>query len=442
MDSSDTEKYISKAVFTPNVFCDSSISNPDTIETIYANIQATLPRYNKTTDNAVVIPQKDTNIDFFILSPKIHKIVNNVNIVLKFIQTFVIAIYKLQHKLYNQIAENTIEVLILKKSIAILLACIVALSATFAACSSNKKEFNEVETSSTEPDGLEANADSYVLDSVEVTDKDGKAVTDKDGNKVTTDVAYKEKTDKKGNKVLVQIDDDGNEVTDNKGNVVTSTTKATTTKATSKKDIPTTSTTKHTNVNTSKVENPETTNPNLTTIKPDSDKVPSLSATGKACVFSQEDANNVAIMLMVPKLYNNSYENSDGVPTNIAAHAAIWMAEREGLNTSTFASGTIVLDLFKFFGQTVVNFKSKCNAEQNKDYDLTYSSSKDTFSISQFESATHSVSGLKFYSLGNNNYYKVEAKVSGCKYSKVTAIIQRNKLDSSLGFSIKALKWS
>lgn len=332
----------------------------------------------------------------------------------------------------------------MKKSIAILLAVIVALSATFVACSNKKDEFNTVDGSTTDANGLEANADNYFLDSVEVTDKDGKTVTDKDGKAVTQDVAYKEVTDKKGNKVLVQIDDDGNEVKDDKGNVITSTTKATTTSQSTSdpKDIPTTETTNHTNVSTSKAQNPETTNPNLTTIKPDSDKVPSLSATGKACVFSQEDANNVAIMLNVPKLYNNSYENSEGVPTNIAAHAAMWMAAREGLNTNTFASGTIVLDLFKFFGQTVVNFKSKCNADENKDYSLTYSSNRDTFSISQFETATHSVSGLKFYNLGNNNYYKVEANVSGCKYKKVTAIIQRNKLDSTLGFSIKALKWS
>ena len=45
--------------------------------------------------------------------------------------------------------------------------------------------------------------------------------------------------------------------------------------------------------------------------------------------------------------------------------------------------------------------------------------------------------------LGNNNFYKVTGTVSGTKKAKkVVAIIQKNRLDSTLGFSIKALKWS
>ena len=118
------------------------------------------------------------------------------------------------------------------------------------------------------------------------------------------------------------------------------------------------------------------------------------------------------------------------------------MAEREGLNTRTYASGTIVLGLFRYFGQTVVNFKTLCNNEKDG-APITYNSGNDTFSVSGAESSTHSVTLNKIEFLGNNNYYKVTASVSGVRgISKVVAVIQRNRLDSTLGFSIKALKWS
>ena len=45
--------------------------------------------------------------------------------------------------------------------------------------------------------------------------------------------------------------------------------------------------------------------------------------------------------------------------------------------------------------------------------------------------------------LGDNNFYKVTGKVSKADGVKeVQAVVQKNKLDSTLGFSIKALKWS
>lgn len=326
----------------------------------------------------------------------------------------------------------------LKRSIALILALAIIITSAFVACSKNN-DVNEADQSTADPNGLEANADEYVLDSVPVTDKDGKEVTDANGNVVTTDVAYKVVTKKNGESYGVKIDSDGNEVTNSKGKEVTI--KITTTKPTTRKDsIPVVPTTKNTTVGTKPATG--TTEAKLTTIESSKDKVPSLSASGKQVKFSQQDADTVADMLMVPYLYNDSYENANGVPTNIAAHAAMWMAAREGLNTSTFASGTIVLDLFKFFGQTVVNFKSKVNSEPSKDYAIKYTTSNDTFSINSFEKQTHTVTNLAFYSLGNNNYYKVEGTVKGCKYKKVTAIIQRNKLESTLGFSIKALKWS
>lgn len=347
----------------------------------------------------------------------------------------------------------------MKKGLAIFLALMICISSVFVACSNNNgtettdAKGNAIDNntnnnkSTTAADGLEANADNYVLDSVEVTDKNGQTVTDKNGNPLTEDVVYKEVTKKNGDKVLVQVDDNGDEVKDDKGNVVTS--KPNTTKADEKETeapvVPDTPDYPTSNVKTEPAKQP--TEANLTTIKPADDKVPTTSATGTAVSFSKEDSKIVASMLCVPYLYKNSYENAEGVPTEIAAHAAMWMASKENLHTSIFASGTIVLDLFKFFGQTVVNFKTKCNQENNGKYKIKYLSASDTFSIPSFDDETHAVDDLAFYSLGNNNYYKVTAKVkakngSDCTYKKVTAVIQRNKLDSELGFSIKALKWS
>ncbi len=284
--------------------------------------------------------------------------------------------------------------------------------------------------------------EEYVI----VTDDNGKEVTDENGKKVTEKVLYKETTDKNGNVVKIPVDDNGNTVTDANGKEVTisvektSATQANGTTAQSDK-LPTTK--KHTtekSTTAKKSSGESTTDSKYTTLPVSKDKVPSTSASGTAVTFDSQDQQAIKSMLEVPYLYQYSYENASGIPIGAANHAALWMAEREGLKTNTYASGTIVLDLFKYFGQTVVNYKTNCNSDKNKN--ISYISNNDTFSISNFENQTHSVSITKIESLGNNNYYKVEGTVKGCNKTKVVAIIQKNQLDMSLGFSIKALKWS
>ena len=146
-------------------------------------------------------------------------------------------------------------------------------------------------------------------------------------------------------------------------------------------------------------------------------------------------------MLSVPNLCNSNYENSDGVPLDAAKHAAIWMAQRENLNTKTYASGTIVLGPFKFFGQTVVYFKNNCGSTK----EIKYNADNDTFTIPNAESTVQTVTVDKveeYAQKNNNNYYKVTASVSGGGKTKVVAVVQKNRLESSLGFSIKAMRWS
>lgn len=332
----------------------------------------------------------------------------------------------------------------MKKTIAITLSIIVIMSACLTACSSKNNE----ETTK----GLEAANNDVGFETVEVTDEDGKKVTDKSGEVVTTEVNVEYVTDKKGNTIAKVLNEKGEPVTDKKGKEVTvKSDYKVTTKADSKKtttapadqaptqpetEKPTSSTT----MPTSKGE--VTTEKELTTINSNKDKVPPTSSKGTPVTFSSEDQQTIKNMLEVPYLYLSSYENADGVPIDIASHAAIWMARREGLTTSAFASGTIVLDLFKYFGQTVVNFKSKCN-EESKNSNIVYVSKTDTFSISNYEAQTHTVAIESIEDLGNNNYYKVTAKVTGAKgINSVAVIIQKNKLDATLGFSIKALKWS
>ena len=184
-----------------------------------------------------------------------------------------------------------------------------------------------------------------------------------------------------------------------------------------------------------------TTSPDIKEVSAKDDKVPNSDNKGDKVRFSDKDNTRLKDMLEVPYLYNASYENSDGVPAEIASHVAIWMAQRDGLNTTTYASGTIVLDLFKYFGQTVVNFKTNCN-DNKGNADITYNTANDTFTIPKAEAHQHTVKITTTESLGNN-YYRITATVSGAgSISKVVAVVQKNKLDSSLGFSIKALKWS
>ena len=339
----------------------------------------------------------------------------------------------------------------MKKTIAIFLSVVVIVS-SFAACASNKKDNDDATA------GLEEAINEYGFEDVEVTDKNGKVVKDENGNVVTTQVAVAYEKDKKGKTIAKLLDDNGEVVTDKNGKAVTVKTEYDLdsssgdssdkkTEKTTEEKIPTTKAQKTTESTTQKMAGGEaTTESDVTTLDYKKDKVPTISEaqkskSKKAVSFDAHDQQIVKAMLEVPYLYTFSYENKDGVPIELATHAALWMAEREGLNTSTYASGTIVLDLFKFFGQTVVNFKSKCNDEGNND-NIKYNKKNDTFTITDFENPKQTVSIEKIEYVGNNNYYLVTADVSGAgSKTKVYAIIQKNKLDIGLGFSIKALKW-
>ena len=308
----------------------------------------------------------------------------------------------------------------MRKAIAVVLATTIAVSVAMIGCSKSK---NNEETTTKTVDGLKNNEDTFSIEEETVTDKNGEAVTDKDGNPVTTQVMYKETTDKKGNKIAVKIDDNGEVVTDkNKKPVTIHTTKAPKTTSTTAVSLPDESST-------------------ITTVAPDKDIVPKIDDSTKSASFTEDEIKVIEAMFEVPGIYASNYENSDGVPLDAAKHAAIWMAQRENLNTKTYASGTIVLGLFKFFGQTVVNFKNNCG----KNAEITYNASNDTFTIPSAESAVQKVSIEKveeYSQKNNNNYYKITAKVSGCDKSKVVAVVQKNRLESSLGFSIKAMRWS
>ncbi len=335
----------------------------------------------------------------------------------------------------------------MKKSIAIMLIFTLLMTMSLAACKSNG---TNKENDKTSEQGLEAGDNEFGFEEVEVTDKNGEVVTDKNGKPVTTEVAVKYEKDKNGKTVAKVLDNNGEVVTDKKGREVTVKVKDVTTKkakkkTTTKKNTKSTESTKSTTASTKG--NEGTTSKEITTLPLDKDKVPTIaearkSSEKKAVTFSSKDQQTVKNMLEVPELYNASYENADGVPINIAAHAALWMAKREGLNTKTYASGTIVLDLFKYFAQTVVNFKVEVNDESDND-NLVYNANNDSFSIAGFEDKKQDVTIEKIEYLGNNNYYLVTGKVknAGSK-TKVYAIIQKNKLDASLGFSVKALKWS
>ncbi|MBR3149606.1 MAG: hypothetical protein IKF64_05490 [Eubacterium sp.] len=320
-----------------------------------------------------------------------------------------------------------------------------------------KSNGSNKENDKTSEQGLEAADNEFGLETVDVTDENGEVVTDKNGNPVTTEVAVEYSTDKNGNTIAKVLDKNGEVVTDKKGKEVTIKYKTSTTAKSKKKtttdkaDAPdkkaTDKSTKATTVPTKG--NEGTTAKEITTLPIDKDKVPTIkeaknSSEKKAVTFSESDQQIVKEMLEVPELYNGSYDNAKGVPINIAAHAALWMAQRKGMNTKSYASGTIVLDLFKYFAQTVVNFKNQVNSDSDND-NLVYNANNDSFTISGFESKTHTVTIEKIEYLGNNNYYLVSGKVDYVKGSgkkNVYAIIQKNKLDATLGFSIKALEWS
>ncbi len=341
----------------------------------------------------------------------------------------------------------------MKKSISILLIIATLFTMGLAACKSDSK--NQL----VEEGGLEAADNQFGIEDVEVTNKKGEVVTDKNGKAVTTEVNVRYELDKNGKTVAVVIDQNGEDVTDKNGDPVTlknSSVEITTAKKGGKSDKTTapsgtkkassTKPTKTTNAPSQKGE--ETTGKEFTTLPIEKDKVPTIaearsSSKKKAVTFSSKDQQIIKSMLEVPGLYEkDSYENSaKEIPANIAAHVALWMVEREGFNTKSYASSTIALYLFYYFGKTAVNFKLNVN-EKSGNKNITYNAKNDSFTVTAFEGKKQDVAIQKIEYLGNNNYYLVKANVTGAGgHSKLYAIIQKNKLEASLGFSVKALKW-
>ena len=325
----------------------------------------------------------------------------------------------------------------MKKSIAVILILVISLTGVFAACSKKDEKKSGSDEVTVETAGGLNDADTEIdFVEVEVTDKNGEAVTDADGKVQTEEVPVVIERDKKGRLVAYRLDKEGN-----KTNVTVPYDQQPTTKKKSKKDKTTTTTKK----NTTKKTTAKTTGGEKTTEPEPTTKaisgVPKTSDSGTPVIFSDKDQQSVKNILEVPYLFKSSYENSQGVPIDIATHAAIWMAKKDGLQPSTFASGTIVLGLFKYFGQTVVNFKGKCNSDGDN-ANISYNSSNGTFVVSSMEEKKQDVTITRIEDLGNN-YFKVTASVTnGNGKSKVVAILQKNKLDLELGFSVKALKWS
>ncbi len=322
----------------------------------------------------------------------------------------------------------------MKKALLIAIALSVAVTGILVGCA-NKKE--EETSSSTKASanledydtevGIEKDENGEDVAVVYEVDKNGKTIAyvlDKDGNKkknekgeyVTVKTNHKMETTKKNNNAS------GSQNGESDTKKLTTTTTVPNT-ATTKKNIPLTQ-----NKETTKFEGNET--------------VPKTSDKGKQVNFSSTDQQAIKSMLEVPYLYLSNYENSDGVPIDIACYTAIWMAERDGGTSSVYPSSPVVLNLFKYFGQTVVNFKTQCNqAAKENNAPISYTSN-DTFKITEYTSKKQIVKITGIEDLGDNNFYKITADVSNCDKKKVVAIVQKNKLDTSLGFSIKALKWS
>lgn len=325
----------------------------------------------------------------------------------------------------------------MKKSIAVLLALSVLLTSAFVAC---KKTPEPTDTSS--ENGIEdANAD-YGFESVPVTDEDGEEVTDEDGNTVTTEVAVVYELNKRGKTIAKVLDENGEVATDKHGKEVTIDTDVEITTLPSTKAPKSTKATSSTESTTAETKKGEVTTESEITTKKNMEAPPKTSESGERVTFSSDDQQIIKQMLEVPYLYVDSYENADGVPISCAAHVALWMLQREGISTDSYAAGTVVIDLFKYFSQTVVNFKTRVNSESKTDA-IIYNSNTDTFVVRRFEPKIQEVTIDHFESFGYGNYYKVVASVSNAgSINKVVAIVQRNRLDNSLGFSIKALKWS
>lgn len=316
----------------------------------------------------------------------------------------------------------------MKKSVIIILTLALVVSAVFAACA--KKGGDENTTGGlTEPDA------EYGIEK----DKDGKDVLvlyDKDDKGNVT--GYIVDGDKKTDVTVPSVENYPNE------------------KDTSKKPDSTIENNTAAdpnddeNITNNTVDEKETTNPELTTLPIDKNRVPKTTDSGKPVKFSDKDIIAVTKILQVPYLYTASYESTQDVPVSIAKHVAIWNAQNDGNKLSTFPEGTIHSGLFIYFQETVRNFASKCNDTDgdSSPAPIKYNVSNGTFSIASYESKTHSIDIKSIEFLGNNNYYKVIASVkeensSGCDKNVLIAVIQKNKLNSNYkySFSVKALQW-
>lgn len=316
------------------------------------------------------------------------------------------------------------------KKISAVLLCVCLVTCVFAACSKNE------ETADT-AGGLEDSIVEYGFEvdedgnTVAVVYEDGKAyVLDAEGNKT-------DKTIDNPQNMPSQDSDSGS--SENSGNNSEE-------PGTSPVTVP-----DREDVTNNTDDAVGTTSPELTTLPLDKDKVPDTSQSGETVEFNDSDIKTVTNMLEVPYLYTSNFESNQNVPIDVATHVACWMLQRENLDTNNFASGTVVIDLFNYFAKTVVSFKTECNTYTSDDVDnaapIKYNSKNDTFTITgnSYEKHTHTVTIKEIQDLGNNNYYKVIADVKGidssCKKTSVVAVIQKNKLDTSLGFSVKALQW-
>lgn len=321
----------------------------------------------------------------------------------------------------------------MKKFLVLLLAIVVIIASIFVSCS-KKEETND--------NDLNSNDTEFGIETEVVTDENGKEVTDKDGNIVTTTVDVVYEKDKDGKLKAYRMGNDGKAARDKNGNKIPfNDTKINDTDDTPQ-NTPDPDRNEQNPTGTTKAGIPFTSSEQTTKFT-GKEEVPKTSATGKEVNFSSTDQSIIKSMLEVPNLYLASYENADGVPISIATHTAIWMAEHEGSTRQIYPSSPVVLNLFKFYGQTVVNFKTKCNdISKQVSAPITYNAKDDTFTISEFTPKKQNVTITKIEDLGNNNFYKVTASVTGCDKKSVVAVVQKNRLDVSLGFSIKALKWS
>lgn len=329
------------------------------------------------------------------------------------------------------------------KKLALFMVLVLLITTCFSACSSAEDEEDDSSSSSSESDSDSVNADYYGFE------------TNEDGEEVA--VVY-EQDEETGEWVAYVIDDNGEktgEVIENPENAPDESSSSVDYEVNDDNENVTAAGTTAISVN--KTESADaTTSAQLDSTSSDSDDdadIPTLSSTGTKVQFSDSDIQILTYMLEVPYLYAANYDTGDAVPVSIASHVACWMAQESGSTANVFASGEVILNLFYYFAQTVAGYKANCNSDMSTNKaPITYNSSSDTFTITAqgddcIEEQTHSVTISKVEDLGTSNYYKVTASVtevnsSGCSKKKVVAIVQKNKLYSDLGFSVKALKWS